>query len=120
MGRRENRVKLSSQTVQLEEIERIIASCSEVRDVVAMTKVTTGRTQLVAVVCLADPQLPKKAVSQELSHAHVELAGEHLDSMRDFAICKLPMDRVPSLWLTVEGPSRMTSEKLNRATVCKC
>lgn len=62
-----------------------------------MTKVTAGHTQLIDMVCLADPQLPKKAVLQELSNVYVELAGEHLDRIRDFAKCKLPMDRVPSL-----------------------
>lgn len=55
--------------------------------------------QLVAVVCLANHNFPEKMVSQELSHASAELAGEHLNSIRDFAKCELPMDRVPSTLL---------------------
>ncbi|KAF2136193.1 uncharacterized protein K452DRAFT_237917 [Aplosporella prunicola CBS 121167] len=117
IGRLDNRVKISGQTVQLEEVESAIASCSEVKDVVALTKIAAGRTQLVAIVCLADPQLPRRVVLQELSGAYEKVANERLDAVRTYARSKLSVDKTPTLWVAVEQLPRTTSQKLDRAAV---
>ncbi|KAK6222588.1 hypothetical protein LQW54_000768, partial [Pestalotiopsis sp. IQ-011] len=55
VGRIENRVKLRGFPIQLEQFEQAIRESGEVRDCVVCTKIVVGRTQLVAVMSLADP-----------------------------------------------------------------
>ncbi|KAI1765644.1 putative aminoadipate-semialdehyde dehydrogenase [Hypoxylon sp. FL1150] len=102
VGRQVNRVRLGGQTVQLEEIENVLASCSQIRDVVASVKFSAGRTQLVAMVRLADSQEP------------TELKEQQFDAIRAYASSTLPSNMVPSLWLEVENVPRTTSHKLDR------
>ncbi|KAI4591599.1 putative NRPS-like protein biosynthetic cluster [Pestalotiopsis sp. 9143b] len=55
VGRIDNRVKLRGFTIQLEQLAQAIRESGEVRDCVVCTKIVVGRTQLVAVMSLADP-----------------------------------------------------------------
>lgn len=117
IGKQENRIKLGGRKVQLEEVERTIAGCPEVRDVVISSKISAGRTQLYAVVCLADPQLPQKAVLQPLLNGYTDLVDERLNAVRNYAQSMLPADRVPTIWMTVEQLPRTTSERLDRGAI---
>lgn len=117
IGRQDNRVKFNGQTVQLEELESVIASCDEVKDIITLSRIATGRSQLVAVVCLADSRLPGKRVLQELSGAYGEIADRNLDAVRTYARSRLPSDKVPALWLSVEQLPRTSSQKLDRVAV---
>lgn len=117
IGRQDYRIKLSGRTVQLEELENVITSCGEVRDAVTLTRIVAGHTQLVAVVCLADPRLPKSTVLQEPPGVYADVVDQRLDAVRTYARSRLPTDKVPSLWLAVEQLPRMASQKLDRVAV---
>ena len=117
IGRQDNRIKLRGQTVQLEELERVILSCSKVRGVVVLAKIVAGRTQLAAVVCLADTQIPRGSVLQILSGANAKVADQQIDSIRTYVRSRLPSDMDPTLWLTVEQLPQTASQKLDRAAV---
>ena len=119
IGRQDNRIKLRGQTVQLEELERVIVGCRKVRDVLTLSKIDAGRTQLVAVVCLADPQLPRRSVLQMLSGAHAKVAEQQIDSIRMYARSRLPSNMVPDLWLAIEQLPRTASQKLDRPAIRK-
>lgn len=117
VGRQDNQVKLGGQKVQLEEIESILSTCSFIREVVTSAKISAGRTQLVAVVCLADKRFPRAAVLQDLPDSEKELATHHLNQARDDARSRLPAERVPTIWLTVEQLPRTVSGKLDRGAI---
>ncbi|RYP42033.1 hypothetical protein DL767_000545 [Monosporascus sp. MG133] len=116
VGSRDNRVNLGGQILQLEEVEKVLSSCPEVRDVVALTKISGGRTQLIAVLCLADPQLPKGTVLQQLT-GHNSIVDRHVDAIGAYARSRLPSVRVPTIWFAVEELARTALGKLDRAAV---
>ncbi len=105
VGRQTNQVKISSQMVQLEDIESVLASCTEVRDVATLAKISAGRTQLVAMVHLTGPE------------ATAEAAEQRLDTVRTYARSRLPSHSVPTIWLAVRQIPRTASHKLNRASI---
>lgn len=117
VGRQSNRVKLSGQTVQLEEIESILARCDEVRDVVTLVKISAGRTQLFAIVCLTDPGLPRDVVLQKLPDTYADIAKQRLEAVRTYARFRLPSEKVPTIWLAVEKLPRSVSQKLDRPAI---
>lgn len=117
IGRQGNRVNLSGQNVQLEELESVIAGCGDVRDVVTLTKIVASRIQLVAVVCLADPHLPRRAVLQQLPGTFASVVDQRIDAVQSYVRSKLPFDRVPTVWLVVERLPLTASQKLHRAAV---
>ncbi|PLB49063.1 putative aminoadipate-semialdehyde dehydrogenase [Aspergillus steynii IBT 23096] len=117
VGRQDNQVKLGGQKVQLEEIESILSTCPLVRELVTSAKISAGRTQLVAVVCLADVRFPRSAVLQDLPDSEKDLANEQLDRIRDHARSRLPAERAPTIWLTVEQLPRTVSGKLDRGAI---
>ncbi|KAK1138566.1 Nonribosomal Peptide Synthase (NRPS) [Aspergillus melleus] len=117
VGRQDNQVKLGGQKVQLEDLERLLARCTHVREIVTSAKISAGRTQLVAVVCLADPQFPRTAVLQDLPDTEKDAARERLDQVRDYARSRLSAERVPTIWLTVEKLPRTVSGKLDRGAI---
>jgi non-ribosomal peptide synthetase component F len=120
VGRINNRVKLSgSQMVQLESVERAIMGCSQVREVVTAPKILAGRTQLVAIVCLADPGLPRLTALQRLAGADAEIASRRMRAVRSFAESVLPVDRVPTVWLAVEKLPRAASHEIDRGAVAE-
>lgn len=121
IGRLSNRVRIGgSHTIQLEEVESAIACCEEVRDVVTAARISAGRTQLVALVCLSDHhQSPEKAsqAGQRLCHGQDDLVDRRLDTVRECVRAWLPADEVPTFWLAVRQVPRTTSHKLDRAAV---
>ncbi|KAH8808822.1 putative aminoadipate-semialdehyde dehydrogenase [Xylogone sp. PMI_703] len=117
IGRIENRVKLGDQKVQLEELESTLADCIEVKDVMTSSKIVAGRTQLLAVISLADPHLPCRAVLQKLPDAYATLAEQRLNTIQLYARSRLPSGRVPTIWLVVEQLPRTVFGKLDRAAV---
>lgn len=120
VGRVNNRVKLSGgQTVQLESVERVIMGCSQVRELVTAAKILAGRTQLVAVVCLADPGLPRLTVLQRLVGSDADIASRRIRAVHAYAESVLPADRVPSVWLAVEKLPRAASHEIDRAAVAE-
>ena len=117
VGSRDNRVNLAGQIVQLEEVERVLSTCPEVRDVVTLTKISGGRTQLIAVLCLADPQLPRETVLQRLTGNDFKSVDRHMDTIGTYAQYKLPSVKVPTIWLAVQEMARTASGRLDRAAV---
>lgn len=138
VGRVSNRVKLGGQMVQLEEVEQAIASgCEEVRDVVVSTRISGGRTLLVAVLCLADAALPRDTVlgrlpppaaaaaagtvapaataglarsvgdEEDPSIAARVEAGIHAARRWAHDSSGRPADRIPTVWFAVEELPRM-------------
>lgn len=144
VGRASNRVKFSGQMIQLEEIEQAIANgCDEVRDVVTATRISGGRTLLVAVLCLADTALPRntllarlpptaagtvataatagisRSISEEdLSTTTRVEAGIHAARSWAQISSGLPADKIPAIWFAVEELPRMQgSQEVDRAAV---
>lgn len=117
VGRQDCQVKIRGQRVELGEVEGILANCREVQDAFATTKINEGRTELVAVVCLSDSQLPKEAVLQEISPEYSEITLRHLRTVRDHARSRLPPYMVPTVWLAVEKMPRTESAKLDRVSI---
>lgn len=117
VGRQDNQVKIRGQRFELGELESALTTCEEVRDVFTTTKISAGRTELVAVICLTDPQLPRGTPLQELSDPHADLAAQYLRAIRDHARSKLPSYMVPTVWLAVERMPRTASAKLDGASI---
>ncbi|KAK7756455.1 NRPS [Diatrype stigma] len=117
VGRRDNQVKIRGQRFELGEIEAILSGCARVREVFTATKICSGRTELVAVVCLDDPQLPRMAALQELPEAYSEATTTGLRATREYARSKLPSYMVPAIWLAVEKLPRTESAKIDRLAI---
>ncbi|KAI0457002.1 putative aminoadipate-semialdehyde dehydrogenase [Xylaria acuta] len=119
VGRQANQAKGGSQKIQFEEIEMALVSCSEIEDVAVLAKISAGRTQLVAVVCLAGgsgqaTMTAPQALAEVCSGAVLD---QRLDAIRDYARSRLSSNSVPTTWLAVEQLPRSTSGKLNRALI---
>lgn len=119
VGRRDNQVKIRGQRLELGELESVLGSLGEVRDVVTTTKIIDGRTHLVAVVSLADLQLPSEELLQEIPGEHAETVTRHLRAIRDHARSNLPSYMVPTVWLAVEKIPQTASAKLDRVSVAQ-
>jgi non-ribosomal peptide synthetase component F len=120
IGRRSNRVKLGPHQIQLEEIETAIASCDEVSDVVTAVKIVTGRTQLVALVCLIDLQLQSQETTgkiQKVSSTFADLVDRDVAAIRMKVQKTLAAEMIPILWIAVQRVPRTLSNKLDRAAV---
>ncbi|KAK4119654.1 acetyl-CoA synthetase-like protein [Parathielavia appendiculata] len=118
VGRVGNRVKLSgSQMVQLENVERAIMGCSQVREAATAGKIIAGRTQLVAVVCLAAPGLPRQTALQRLAGFDADTADRRMRGVRAYAESVLPADHVPTVWLAVEKLPRTASYEIDRVAL---
>ena len=117
VGSRDNRVNLGGQIVQLEEVERVLSICPEVRDIVTLTKISGGRTQLIAVLSLADLQLPRGTVLRPLTGDDIKSADQIIDIIGTYARSRLPSVKVPTIWLAVQEMARTASGKLDRAAV---
>lgn len=113
VGRLENRVRLRGQSVQLEDIERVLLECDLVRDIVTLVKIAQGRTQLVALVSLAEPHERTSVVCRnEMEDGGGACSG--IEAISDFAKIKLSADRVPTVWYVV-GQVPRTAQGLDRA-----
>ncbi|KAI0440523.1 putative aminoadipate-semialdehyde dehydrogenase [Xylaria telfairii] len=119
VGRLANQVKSAGQTLQVEEIEEALISCKEIEDVAVLTKISAGRTQLVAVVCLVDSDngQPTMTILKELGEVCSVVVEKRIDAIRDYARSRLLSHMVPTTWLTVEQLPRSTSGKLDRASI---
>lgn len=113
MGRMSNRVKLAGgQVVQLEQLERVVAGCSQVRHFVAATRIVRGQTVLVGVICFADKRLPRGQVLKRLPSGDggVDIDAA-VEAVRLWAQSRLPAHGVPALWLPVEELPRIPSSE---------
>ncbi|GKT93940.1 nonribosomal peptide synthase [Colletotrichum tofieldiae] len=114
VGRVTNRIRLGGKVIQLEQIERVLLRCDQVRDAVVIPRIVRGRTQLVAVVCLAEARFPRAGVL-------LELPGHDVDPCRRlvsaWAQSKLPQELVPSFYHVVEELPRSPSQVVERAIV---
>jgi non-ribosomal peptide synthetase component F len=120
IGRRSNRVKLGPHQIQLEEVETVIASCDEVSDVATAVKIVTGRTQLVAVVCLANPQLQSQEMTgetQKVPSTYTDLVDRHIATICMYTQKRLASEKIPTLWIAVQQLPRTTSNKLDRGAI---
>ncbi|KAG6006382.1 NRPS protein [Claviceps maximensis] len=103
VGKRSNRIKVRGHTVQLEQLERALGRhCDQLRDVACSTQIRAGRTQVVALVCLADPRLPSEQILQRVHDSYQGVVDQHIAVVRDIAASKLPAAVVPSIWHAVE------------------
>lgn len=117
VGRQDNQVKVRGQRFELGELESALAGCDDVRDVFTTTKISEGRTELVAIICLSDPQLPREKVLMELSDAHAETVAQRLRAVRDHVGSRLPSFMIPTIWLAIEQMPRTASAKLDRTSL---
>ncbi|KAI8951500.1 putative aminoadipate-semialdehyde dehydrogenase [Xylaria longipes] len=118
VGKQANQAKGASQKIQFEEIEMALLSCSGVDDVVVLTRISAGRTQLVAMVCLAGSGDQATTIaSQEMCEVRSGAVEQCLDVVRDYARSNLPSNSVPTTWLAVAQLPRSTSGKLDRASI---
>ncbi|KAI0869836.1 putative aminoadipate-semialdehyde dehydrogenase [Hypoxylon argillaceum] len=113
VGKRTNQVKKAGHRIQLEEIEKVLMSCSEIEDATVLTKISAGRTELVAVVCLAG------GVDQSTTSVSSAAAEPRLHAIRDYANARLMSHSVPTTWLAVEEVPRSTSGKRDRPLASK-
>jgi amino acid adenylation domain-containing protein len=117
VGRLDNRVKLSGQTVQLEYIEGVLARCGGVKEIVTLTKIAAGRTQLVAVLSLDDLQLPETEVLQPLPSSAAGAAEQRLSAISLLAKSKLAANKIPTVWHIVQRLPRTAVGKVDRGAV---
>ncbi|KAI1810658.1 putative aminoadipate-semialdehyde dehydrogenase [Poronia punctata] len=114
VGRKDSQVKIRGQRLELGEVEVSIAGSEHVRDIIVTTKISEGRTELVAILCLANPSLPRNAILQELPS---ESSIGELRIVRDYARDRLPIYMVPTVWIPVEELPRTASAKLDRMAI---
>ncbi|KAG8405409.1 Nonribosomal peptide synthetase [Metarhizium acridum] len=117
LGRKDSQVKIRGQRFELGELEGVLSGHGQVRHIFTEPKIYKGRTELVAVVSLYDPQLPTGSVLQELCPPHDRLAADHLRNLRAFASSKLPHYMVPTVWMAVEQMPQTASAKLARTEI---
>lgn len=117
IGRRNNRIKIKSRTVQLEDLERVLLNCTELRDVAVLTQISAGRTQVVAVVCLADSSLPSATVLQRLPDSCKQTVDLRLAAVENYAKSTPLADVMPNVWIVVEKLPWTNSGHLHRANI---
>ncbi|KAH8797947.1 putative aminoadipate-semialdehyde dehydrogenase [Xylogone sp. PMI_703] len=117
VGRRDNQIKVRGQRFELGELENVLSSCEEVKDICAVPQISAGRTELVAVICLEDPELPNQKILQELPESCTERVVQQLRAVREIARSKLPAFMVPTVWLAVEAMPSTASAKLDRVAI---
>ncbi|KAI3319786.1 putative aminoadipate-semialdehyde dehydrogenase [Xylariaceae sp. AK1471] len=117
VGRKDSQVKIRGQRLELGEVEGAIAGCDEVSDVFITTKIYEGRTELVAVIYLANYLLPRETILQELVSEYSEVSSRDLRAVRDYARSKLPSYMVPTIWLAVEKLPKTASVKIDRVSI---
>ncbi|KAG5933132.1 NRPS protein [Claviceps sorghi] len=103
VGKRSNRVKIRGHTIQLEQLERtLLHHCVQLRDVACLTQIRACRTQVVALVCLADPRLPSEQALQKVHDGYQEIVHRHMAAVQGIAASKLPAAAIPGTWHAVE------------------
>ncbi|KAK2008680.1 acetyl-CoA synthetase-like protein [Colletotrichum eremochloae] len=125
LGRATNCVRLASGiTAQMEEVEGSLRLCAAVDDVVVAPKIVAGRTQLVAVVCLAGsppasalPGGRSKVLTDWARSAHDGWAQQRLEVARTQAQAVLPPYHVPDLWFAVQRMPKSRGCNVDRLAV---
>ncbi|KAG5999794.1 NRPS protein [Claviceps pusilla] len=118
VGKRSNRFKIRGHTVQLEQLERTLRRhCVQLRDVACLRQICAGRTQVVALVCLADSRLPSDQALQKVHDRHRGIVDEHMAAVRAIAESKLPPAVIPSIWHVVERLPRVNDGDLDRCKI---
>ncbi|KAK7217266.1 hypothetical protein V2G26_005269 [Clonostachys chloroleuca] len=117
IGKKENTTKLGPYTIQLEELESLLLECPEVQDIVTCAKIAAGRTQLVAILSLVDPELPNQKVLQELPEAYSGVVDSRINIIRQYAEHNTLCSKAPDIWVVVEKLPRTGSFRLNRGAV---
>jgi amino acid adenylation domain-containing protein len=117
IGRRDHQVKINGQRLELGELEDVISQCSAVRAVAVVSHAPRGRHELVAILTIDDPQLPRKGVLEEHSDEHHNIVAESVDSARSFTAAKLPSYMLPAQWLVVRDLPRAASSKVDRQAI---
>lgn len=117
VGRRSNRVQIKGRAVQLEDIERVLLNCDILSDIAILTQISAGRTQIVAVVCLADSVLPSKSMLDPISETSKSVVTRDISTVKNYAKSKLPSDIVPTVWIAVERLPRTDSQALDRGSI---
>ncbi|THV78537.1 CoA-dependent acyltransferase [Aureobasidium pullulans] len=119
IGKRENRIKLGSRIVQLEAIEETIRSCNQVKDIVVVSKIISGRTRLVAVVTLKGIEAAAKDPwqLQVLPAALISTTNDCLHVVRQNAEMSLELNDVPVVWHVVSSLPRIKGRDIDREAV---
>ncbi|KAG5981023.1 NRPS protein [Claviceps digitariae] len=115
VGKQSNRVKMRGHTVQLEQLERTLRRhCVQLRDVACLTQIRSGRTQVVALVCLTDPRLPSGQALQKVHDEYQGIVDQNIAAAREVAESKLPASVIPSIWHAVERLPWVDHQDLDR------
>ena len=119
LGRSDTQVKIRGQRFELGELESVLCQCDEVREVFTATKIASGRTELVAIICLQDDKVPRYGILEEITRENEggELARERLVSVRDRIASSLPSFMMPTVWLVVQELPKASSAKLDRSAI---
>lgn len=116
VGRTENRVKLRGFTIQLEQLEQIIRESGEIRDCVVCTKIAVGRTQLVAVMSLADPGVSASQIMQKVALDTTD-TNKRIAAIRSHMSTRSSIQVVPYIWHFVEALPYATERTVDRKAV---
>ncbi|KAI6785288.1 Nonribosomal peptide synthetase-like protein [Emericellopsis cladophorae] len=117
VGRQDDQVKIRGQRLDLGEVESALGSCAMVRTALATTKIIDGRTHLLSVIALMDPDLPRERILGELPEEHARIVAGHLRTIRNHAETRLPSYMIPTAYLFVERMPQTSSMKLDRARI---
>jgi amino acid adenylation domain-containing protein len=117
IGRRDHQVKIRGQRLELGEIESVTAQCPAVRAVAVISHTSRSRTELVAILALDDPHLPRTGVLKEHGHQYHGIVAELASSVRKVTTTKLPLYMVPDRWLVVQDLPRAASSKVDRQAI---
>ncbi|OLN96770.1 Nonribosomal peptide synthetase 8-like protein 3 [Colletotrichum chlorophyti] len=123
VGRRDGRVKLRGQRIELGEVERQLIFEPRVQHcLVLVPKSGPCTKRLVAVVQLAE-SFTETDSSLSAPTSKVEILEttwvEHISCMKIFILDKLPPYMNPDLWIILKAIPRNSSGKLDRKTVSK-
>ncbi|KAJ4003527.1 hypothetical protein NW752_012145 [Fusarium irregulare] len=117
LGRKDSQVKIRGQRLELGEVENHLSGCAVIREIFVATKIVDGRTQLVAVLTLDNPDLLSEEVLMPVHHQHEGTVRKYLQAIGDYARSKMPSYMVPTIWLVVQRMPRTESAKLDRSAI---
>ena len=115
VGRLDSQVKIRGQRFELGEVESTISKCEGVRDVFAAVHLSGRQKELVAVMTLAEPDLPSQRTLKEIAAS--EAITQRLGRIKDSVAARLPSYMVPKHWIVVERMPITTSGKLDRTAI---
>ncbi|KAI1083375.1 hypothetical protein F5B20DRAFT_526713 [Whalleya microplaca] len=120
IGCRNNQVKINGQRVELLEVEKVLSAYTIVRRVVTSVQRTDNvQIDLVAVLCLEEPELPTRTPLKNISGEFASKVEEQIENIRLFLASRLPTYMVPTTWRVVEELPRTASMKIDRSSIKK-